>query len=100
MPIWVDDERRLRMRCINAPQGDGIAGKAFAPDGTFVDHIMKMAGGWGVIGGMLPPPPDGSGPVPASTHGMPVRVYYCQTCGYVELYNGLIVSPEVWRQNG
>ena len=95
---WNGARQQLELQCVNwEPLPVGMPySSANAPP----PHVMKLQDGWGVVGEVRPPDWEHNVPAMPSSKGIPMRVYVCQTCGYVEMYSGLVVAKEVWRPNG
>lgn len=101
--IWTGS--KLEVTCINL---QGMTGMP-SPDGPVMEHPMVELDGWGLVSPIVPGEPTGGAfvrtrpitvtPVvlPTTAPGIPVRVYMCKTCGYIELYSGIVVAPETWR---
>jgi hypothetical protein len=92
MPI-IHDNNQAILVCVNAhpPQGPGV------------QSTMVVLEQWGYLPGIAPPPPQQGvvvPPVALLNTAFPVRIYRCAVCGYVELYSGVIIAPQVWGQNG
>jgi|SRR5579863_2207783 len=101
MPIKRDGDRTV-LRCINH---DEIPHQGAAlQDGT----TMRSEGNWQTLVGVTPPTPPAAprgtvdprgplfGPRINLNRGQPVRCYYCEVCGYIELYAGDILEPKTW----
>jgi hypothetical protein len=96
--------KQLVLLCINDhPTNDVIqAAAAGLPFGSTMDRMPQ----WSSLAGIQPARPNPAGqslplipPVLLNSY-FPVRVYRCRVCGYVEMYSGVIVEPNVWGTNG
>jgi hypothetical protein len=59
-------------------------------------HMMTPLAAWAAVNAVNAPLAPN---LPARpTHAMvPLRMYACEACGYVEWYLGSVVAPEIWR---
>ena len=81
------------------------------PPSRGTETTMRHVGGWHALTavdpprpmpshmpGILPAPPGlKAPPVFHGGHGVPVRVYFCHVCGYVEPYIAEILDPTMWK---
>lgn len=80
------------IRCINHESHKGYEN---------IKTTMMPASGWFAITGIVPP--DLKNNIKEASfrpnEGMPLKVYVCSVCGYVELYNGMIADKNTWTVN-
>jgi hypothetical protein len=103
MPIrWVGNQ--LRLVCANAfPPAEGAfvvqgipqAEPVFPPGQA---HMMVLLDGYALLPMVHAPNVQGHA-FPLPQGDVPVRVYACMTCGYVESYLARIVAPQEWPPN-
>ena len=60
---------------------------------------MIPVDGWNAITSIVPPNHTTNTPPSFQpANGIPVKLYVCRICGYVEGYAGIFESPQVWRR--
>jgi hypothetical protein len=114
MPIiWTGSGTVLT--CVNAMPG---AAPTRAKDGSILEHVMMRLPDCSFIGSVTPPVwrkinplliPEGPGAAlqrslaaqeaPARVHpetGIPVRIFRCSVCGYLEMYASQTIEPKLW----
>lgn len=58
---------------------------------------MRAMPGWHVLMSITPPAGPGALPAIDGNSILPVKLYVCSVCGYIETYAGAVTSPETWR---
>lgn len=90
MPTELKPDGQVLLKCVNH---DAMIAHAATGQPT----TMQRTASWFAITGVEPP---GSGvnnlPRFNPGSGIPVRLYICSVCGYVELYAGAVAEPLVW----
>ncbi len=102
MPL-VDSHGHRVFRCINnhwkedqtyepLPADPEQRGRSKEPPKTTMEALPD----WGFITRIHSPSTPGAMPIVMMREGTPLRIYRCRLCGYVEMYTGDIIAPEVW----
>ncbi len=108
--VWNAEKKSYELRCINdiehlnkdlAPRiGLAMAAAAAKAEGVKpVVHEMQVAVNWVGVYGVAPPDTSKGGVAQITAQGIPLKAFVCQSCGYVEFYDGYVLSPDVWKKN-
>ena len=87
MPI-VFYANRPTLVCANREHGH--------PPGHAQGTTMQAAPGWHALLS-ADPPATGQPPNINANSFMPLKIYVCTVCGYVESYAAGVTNPETWR---
>jgi hypothetical protein len=98
MPLRVIDGRQVVV-CVNQlgppPEQVGyVADVARLAQGPI--HRMSPMHAWGSLDAVLAPLAPNL-PAQPTRSMIPLKIYACDVCGYVELYLGSVVDPGIWR---
>jgi len=88
MPIIIKGAKSLLV-CVNHEHPTHLAANK---DTTMSTDV----GMWFAVQGIVPPTNGKVAQFMSTGPSLPVRVYSCNLCGYVELYAAGIVEPSVW----
>ena len=96
--VWDKNKKSYDLKCLNDIRHlndddesramlQKAADAANVHDNLFAKHEMQMATGWVGVYGVAPPDQAKGGIAQITAHGIPLRAFVCQSCGYVEFYD-------------
>lgn len=88
MPIVFIGERVVLVCANQAHPAHAATGK---------ESTMEHPPGWHALMSVTTPTPGGAPPNVSVGSLVPIKVYACSVCGYIELYAGAITDPNTWR---
>lgn len=96
MPISrSDDNQKIVVQCVN--QKRHLDDKEFKSQHLLARTSMIPMHDWNAITHVKPPNVEtNQNLVFVPTMGLPVKVFICTICGYVELYAGPVIEPKTW----